>query len=212
MFVVPFHAAAGAMAAAKEDRRFAVSGVEIVHDTAAGTYSVSSTDCHKLVRVEGRLMSVDPVDVPGELVTAPNGCRKAVVPAKWFTQTANAVRKVADRKQNKRTAGLMVATGDATTTVGGQLWGEVVKDQAENLDGRFPPVAEMLARHERDEGTTVRLDPTLVKQLMAAAEVFHGEDAGWVELTVPRCGTRPVRVETKKGDERFRGLVMPLAR
>jgi hypothetical protein len=189
---LPRNLAALATVAAKENPRYAVTGVRVL-DPDDGTYRLEATDGRRLAIVRGSCL---PEQECPELQAAPNGATAAVVPRDDWQRAF----KLAKGKDREPVVGFAASTDRFTFVSQGQVLTGTPQE------GRWPPVDAVLPT--RGPLVQFRVDPTLLASLLEVAGAL-GMEA--VEVLYYGKGKPLGLVAHNDAGQFFDGLIMPLS-
>lgn len=153
------------------------------------TFTVEATDTRRLIRVTGSHRE-DPADYPTAFIpgfdSSPNGGTDALIPAAtWKAVFAKAGKMTPARITKPVLRGVAVRVGKDVTTFGATDAASTMCESVRNGEGRFPPVADVLAGLKPGTGKArVSVDPT------CPAHKGHGRTVRRASLTAERrwCG------------------------
>jgi hypothetical protein len=164
----------------REGTRWAVSGVQLESLTdgngmPAG-WRATATDTKRLVRVTGP--DVTPLenypDLPG-MTTAPNGAVKAIIPtSRWkdfFRNTSKLTKKAPPALR-----AVAVKMGDEVVTMGATDGNDKPMTQTPIIEGRFPPVDDIMPKKIRTGAHVACFDGRLLAETLAAITAMCPKD------------------------------------
>lgn len=220
-------AALSKVAARREDTKYVLTAIQF-RETNSG-YVASATDTRILARVVGK-ENPEAQDLPcfAALASQPNGGTEALIPAKkWaaFLKKTSAQRRAAKQNPTLDVTGIVVTAKpekiDDNTEV--KQFATVVSSDNINqhsrlktvqcVDGRFPPIDEVLQGRHPQAGVTLGIDD-LIRLLETARAIGDTVTIGLFTDQQNRLGrVHPVLVKTRSVDEsqEFVGMIQPLA-
>ena len=217
-------ASLSAICADGETRFSATNGVRLERHGEDGpcavpTYRAIATDGRCLAIVDGP--STAPPDAfpsIAALDSAPNGATSAVIDRKDWVAAFKAIPKLprALNSSEKRDmlSSLAVTMGDKVTTLAATNLERSSVVQPANLEGRFPPYAQVVPSDSDGNGPVLKIDvdPQLLAELLTVAAAFTGEESRRVTLTFygPK---KPFKLSHKNPEtqQEFTGVIVPLS-
>lgn len=153
MNLLPPNLAPLAAVCPKDAVRYAINGVS-VHFGDNGEYSAAATDTHTLVRIDGRVDAADTYPDLGLTGTAAD----AMIPAKVFRDILTAAGKQRGLSRKPVLHSTVVAADDKNVTLGYTDLANPHLVTVAQVEGRFPPTADVLAHATKDDpAATVRV-------------------------------------------------------
>jgi hypothetical protein len=203
---------------AGEQTKFAMNGVR-VELLESGRYRAVATDSKRLIVVEGEA----PADVTAypelsALTSAPNGEACATVPAKaWKAHFGKVAKLTGGRKlANKpELRSVPVVCGKEVTTLGGTDLEQTAVETTRNVEGRFPPYADLIPSGPGTAPVKVTVDPKLLAELLAVVAKLGSatEPRVTIELRPDPDGTvrKPLVFRGADAGQSVTALMMPLS-
>jgi hypothetical protein len=192
-----------ARAASELPARYSTAGVHVT--LRPGEYEAAATNGKVLAVVTGS--PAHPLDFPpvAELSELPASASQAVIPAQaWKSAFASA-----PKRKGEPGAGLVAVhlseQESILTTINDS---EANVQRTENVQGRFPDYRAVLAITGRKPSVVVRVDPTLLLDMVKLAQAIGGRETA---VTMELRGARdPIVLRTDNGEQKFVGLLMPM--
>ena len=218
MHLLPTNLASLADLCPKESTKFALVGVHLrVHGD--GTYIAESTDAEMLLRVTGSVVD-DAAKYPevSALKAAPNGEMETIVPAASWSKHFRAAAKLTKKRALANRPDLRsvpVVIGKSQTTMAATDLEQTAVEVAQNVEGRFPPVAEVFPKGS--PAITFAVDPVRLVALLKALLPFCDDGCQNVVFQVHADqqgkGTRPIVITPAHplGDQKAAAIIMPRA-
>lgn len=191
--------------------RWAVVGVH-VRLKPDGSYVACATDTRSLVRVTGP--GVGPVEdypeVPA-LAAAPNGHAEAIVPAAAWKSAFAAAEKLTRRSVKPILRSVAVVAGENVVTMGCTDLDTYPVEQARRVEGRYPPVDDIVPKRPRPGAVTVGIDPLRFADTLRTLAAVAGAEPGGGGVTLEVApGNKPIVLRATAPDgAAVDGLVMP---
>lgn len=185
--------------------RYSMTGVKVkFHE---GTYEAMATDGKYAAIVTGTCEDGTQYPSVAALHSAPNGATEAVVNAPHWKEAFRGIPKGRFAKSKPILANVAVVVGENVTTLATTDLDQDRVSQPRNLEGRFPDVQGVFPKDA--PRATICVNPKLLITLLKAAVEFAEEGSERVSIEL-REATSPVVVTSEKGDQKFRGILMPL--
>ena len=197
--------------------RFALNGVRVEFGPG-NTYTATATDTKVLVHVEGECVA-EPEEYPTDnipaMAHAPNGATLAMIPASFWKDSFRKAKTLTRRSRGDVLKSVAVVTGPTSTTMAATDLEKSQCDSSPNLDGRFPPYADILSKTNRT-GThelRVALCPQLLTGLLATIRQFNDEDySSRAEFVIRFDVPEPAKQLDEEGDQKVdpeTGIALP---
>ncbi len=223
MHLLPTNLGCIADCAAKEDTRYAITGVHVkVNDD--NTYRVEATDTHILAVVTGECVDkadLHPFSTYDPVCAAPNGKSESLINAKSFKDFFAKAKKVTQKASGHKPILGSVATviGEKETTLGATDMEQRPVDRFTNLEGRYPPIRDIIPKSTKKPVCKIRIDAKMLAKLLEVAAQFTDEGIGSnaVDILVfdgdgEKYTTKPLLIKAVKPSkaQHFTGLIQPL--
>ncbi len=166
---------------AKDNTKYAMNGVHLrVHDD--NTYRACSTDTKVGLMVTGPCGVADNYPNIPALESAPNGATESLIPAKSWKNSFAAAKKI---KTGFKPILQSVATviGEKVTSLASTNLEAVTFEQPRNIEGRFPPLADVIPNAEKAK-STVAIDADKLKDLLTALVPFTCGEYNRIDLEI----------------------------
>jgi len=221
MHLLPTNLGVIADCAAKEDTKYAISGVRLLLNDN-NTYRVEATDTRFLAIVTGPCVAPSdehPLSNFDPMTTAPNGHKESLVGTKafkdYFAKAAKLTKKAAGIKPILGSVATVI--GEKETTLGCTDLEQRQVDRLTNIEGRYPPVDECIPK--KPPIAKFKVDAKRFADFLKIAAAFSDPDKNnSVEIQVldselkDGFASKPIVVKTSNGHRQtFYGIQMPLS-
>lgn len=191
--------------------RWAVTGVQVESFTDGTGWRATATDCKRLVRVTGPdIAKADEFpDLPGMSV-APNGATKGLIPAgRWKDFFRNAAKLT--KKSASTLRAVAVKMGPDRVTLGATDGKDSPLTQTPVVEGRFPPVNDIMPGKLGVGLAVVNVDPALMAETLGAiAKMMDPEKREPVTMEI-FGPDRPIHFSAEgANDTKIESILMPL--
>ena len=194
-----------------EGTRWAVTGVQLESFTDGTGWRATATDCKRMVRVSGPDITKadDYPDLPG-MNAAPNGAMKALIPAsRWKDFFRNAAKLTKKAKPALRA--VAVKMGPDRVTLGATDGDDQPLTQTPTVEGRFPPINDIMPKKFGVGLAVVNIDPALFAETLGAIAKMMDPERG-EPVTMEIFGPdRPIHFSAEGANgTKIESILMPM--
>lgn len=205
------------IADAKEGTRWAVTGIQFESLTdgngmPAG-WRACATDTKRMLRITGG--DVGPIEeypIPPALESAPNGATKVLIPApKWDSFFKQAVKLTNKKNVKGILKSVALKISDERATFSATDLDSCPVEQTKLIEGKFPPVDDVIPKRLRTGASVIRLDGRLLAETLNAINAMVPKDQDSIVRIESWTNFKPVHISTASCDGlKIEGIIMPV--
>ena len=208
MLLLPRNLKALADLTAKENPRYAVTGVR-VEEEGRDAYRVQATDGRIALVVTGKAEHFELFPRVAALGSAPNSATETVIPAADWRKIFRTVPGPKVTREKPALANVAVVMGDKVATMATFDTQQVYVKRSDPVEGRWPCTRELEPKTAPKE--CVKVDPSQLRQLLQAIEALADDERRAVTLEL-RGPEKPVVLRyTNTQGQAATGYLMPLS-
>lgn len=210
MLLLPHNLKAVTHACGK-DGRFAVDSVFVESLDEGKRYAVTTTDCHRMIHVEGRTDDASEYPLGKVMTEAPNGATSALIPAKFFAEQMAGAAKLIKARVKPILNNVAVQMSDTVATMSYTDLNQTPVAETRLVEGHFPSYRDLIPK--KRGVLSVWFDPKhfyeLADAIKAISPMLGDEKRIWMDIY---GGNKPVifRATSDRGQE-ITGLIKPRA-